>query len=485
MRFSPITEERFNSYFYGRTPYVRLFSTEIEWFEFGCDNTILLATMIRCEIDKDFNAIILGRDLRRKFRAIDIIVSRSSREELLAELDGHIDELFASHVDGHFPQGDEAHQPFTLFTHRLPPEKRNHILQLLTEDPDYFPARVIMEELAYWFEDPDGKFIRAMQGNEFNSRLFELYLHAMFYELDFQFDRTHPHPDYLLTKAGRIVAVEAVTVAEMEHAHGQGAVMNEAELERLRCHIELEMPFRFARTLRKKVSHRPKPAGLAYWELPHTEGHPFVIAVHDYSRTLSMSFSEPALRSLLYGVVIHEKQIFQIERHESDGKTISSNFFDHEDNKHVSAVLLATQATLPKFNRMGRIAGLRSPTTFAYVHGIRTNAEGEPRPFEALVEHPQYKEFWHEGVFLYHNPNAITPLDPELFPHVVHVSMDGNGMNEYMPPNYTVMSTTQMVRLDPDQVERIWQDMDRQQETGTGKGEFRAPLDESTGMSFA
>lgn len=475
MRFASITQERFNSYFYGRTPYVQLFSTELEWLVFESGDVTLLATMIRCEIDKDFNAVILGRDLRRKFRAIDIIASKNSRNDLLAELDSHIDNLVASHVDGLFPQGDDVHGPFALFTHRLPPEKRNHYLQLLTEDPDYFPARVIMEELAYWFEDPDGTFIRAMQGNEFNSRLFELYLHAMFYELDFQFDRTHAQPDYLLSKGGNTVAVEAVTVAEMDDASGRGAVMNKEELEKLQLHVELEMPFRFARTLRKKVGHRPEPAKLAYWELPHTKGHPFVIAVHDYSRTLSMSFSEPALRGLLYGVAIHDGKIIQIERHENEGKTISSNFFDHEDNRYVSAILLATQATLPKFNRMGRIAGLRSPTTFAFVHGIRTNEEGAPRPFEALVEHPQYKEFWHEGVFLYHNPNAVTRLDPSLFPHVVHVSMDNEGMLEYMPPNYTLTSTTQMIRLDPGEVERFWQEMDQRHKADAATTNIQTP----------
>lgn len=467
MRFTPITQERFNAYFYGRTPYVRLFSSELEWFVFESADITLLATMIRCEIDKDFNAVVLGRDLRRKFRAIDVIVSKNSRDALLVELDSHIDNLLASHVAGLFPQGDDVHGSFALFTYRLPAEKRNHYLRLLTEDPDYFPARVIMEELAYWFEDPDGTFIRAMQGNEFNSRLFELYLHAMFHELEFQFDRTQPQPDYLLIKAGNKIAVEAVTVAEMDGANARGAVMNEEEMEKLRRHVEYEMPFRFARALRKKVSHRPDPAKLAYWELPHTKGHPFVIAVHDYSRTMSMSFSEPSMRSLLYGVVIHEGKVLKIERHECDGQTIRSNFFGHEDNKHVSAVLLATQATLPKFNRMGRVAGLRSPTTFAFVQGIRTNTEGEPQPFEALVEHHQYQEFWHEGVFLYHNPKAVTPLDPALFPHTVHVFMDDEGMEEYMPPNYTVQSTTRMVRLDPVEVDRFWADWDQRRKTDT------------------
>lgn len=86
---------------------------------------------------------------------------------IISELDGHIEHLVASHVDGLFPQGDDDNGAFSIFTHRLPPEKRSHYLQLLTDDPDYFPGSVIMEELAHRFEDPDGMFIRAMQGNEF------------------------------------------------------------------------------------------------------------------------------------------------------------------------------------------------------------------------------------------------------------------------------------------------------------------------------
>ena len=74
-----------------------------------------------------------------------------------------------------------------------------------------------MEELALWFKDPDGVYIRALQGNEFNSRLFELYLHAVFYELEFEIDRSHPQPDFCLRKGTARLFIEATTVAELEN----------------------------------------------------------------------------------------------------------------------------------------------------------------------------------------------------------------------------------------------------------------------------
>jgi len=464
MQFKQISQERFSAYFYGRQPLARMFSTEIDWFEVEVGNVTLLATMLRCEIDKDFNAVILGRDLTRKFRAIDIIASLDSADELVRQMDSRVEKLVASHVDGLFPQGDDGGNMFALFTHRLPEEKRNHYIKLLSENPNYFPAQVMLEELAYWFKDPDGTFIRALQGNEFNARLFELYLHAMFYELDFSSDRTHAQPDYLLTKAGMTIAVEAVTVAELENEKNRNFSLNDEERQRLSKHINEEMPFRYSRALRKKVAHRPEPANLPYWDLPHTKGKPFVIAIHDYSRAMSMSFSEPALRSLLYGIAAEDDHIFEIERHtKSTGETISSNFFGHEGNKHVSAVLLATQATLPKFNRMGRVAGLRSPTTFAFVNGVRTDRNSEKKPFRALVEHPQYKELWCEGVYVYHNPKAVTPLEPALFANVVNVFMDKEGMTEFIPPNYTLQSTTEMVELPAERIKLFWDEFEQGQ----------------------
>lgn len=460
MRFKPISKELFEAYFYGRTPFVRLFSTEIEWLSFETGETTLLVVVLRCEIDKDFNAIVLGRDMKRKFRAIDVIVSKETREQLLLDLGSCIDGLVCRHVDGIFPQGDEEEAPFAIFGSHISQEKRNHYLKLLTNDPVYFPARVMMEELAHWFEDPDGVFIRAMQGNEFNSRLFELYLHAVFYELDFEMDRTHPQPDYLLKKAGQTIALEATTVSEMEGSNGRGVTFDEKEKAELLRHVEEEMPFKFARTLLKKVRHRPEPSKLPYWDLPHTKDHPFVVAVHDYSRTMSMSVSSSAMQSYLYGVIELDGRFVPIENHQSGTRTMRSNFFGHDGNKHVSAVMLATGATLPKFNRMGRVAGLRSPTSIAIIRGVRTNADGEPHPFSMLVEHPLYREYWHEGIFIFHNPNAVQPLDPNLFPHVVHVFMQDDGrLVEYLPPNYIVSSTTEMMLFDKEDADRVWDEL--------------------------
>lgn len=107
MTFQEISREKSESVYYGRTPYVKLFSTEHAWFMLALGDVTLLAVMLRCEIDKDLNVVILGRDLSKRFRAIDVIVSLDSKEAIVEAMNGRIDNLVAAHVDGLFPQGDE------------------------------------------------------------------------------------------------------------------------------------------------------------------------------------------------------------------------------------------------------------------------------------------------------------------------------------------------------------------------------------------
>lgn len=101
-------------------------------------------------------------------------------------------------------------------------------------------------------------------------------------------------------------------------------ILDHEAVEDLQRYVKEQMPFKFARTLLKKVRHKPEPLKLCYWELDHTKGKPFIIALHDYSRRLSMSISMPALQSYLYGVDMDSGS--KIEQHLFENRSIPSNF---------------------------------------------------------------------------------------------------------------------------------------------------------------
>ncbi|CAI1551494.1 hypothetical protein RGP44_001940 [Serratia marcescens] len=439
LSFIEINKEQFDMFFYGRSPYMKTFSNEISWFKFEKDGITLLATIVLCNIDKDFNAIILGRDLNKKFRAINVIASFTSKEDLIVEVNSCIPKMLSQHHNGLFMQGDESPETFSLFMRKVPEEKRNIYMKMLLEDPKHYPAYIVLEELAYWFKDPDGIFIRDFQSASFNSRLFELYLNAVFYELDFTMNRNHNQPDFMLSKFNIEIAVEAASIAEIEDPL-EKKIVNQKQYEEIDFHVKNVMPFKFARTLLKKVNHRPEPNKLYYWELEHTKNKPFIIAMQDYSKRMSMGFSNVALHSYLYGVDMETGN--KIEVHSYESRSIKSNFFSSPKNKHVSAVFLTTQATLPKFNRMGVLAGIEQKDCKTIVNGTRTDDDFNIVPFVADISDSKYEEPWCTAAYMYHNPNAHNPVDYRLFPNVVHVFQKDDGFEELVPKNYILQSTT-------------------------------------------
>ncbi|MFH0921605.1 MAG: glycosaminoglycan attachment protein, partial [Fibrobacterota bacterium] len=107
-----------------------------------------------------------------------------------------------------------------------------------------------------------------------------------------------------------------------------------------------------------------------YWELPHVNNNPLVLAIADFHDDQSMLWSSTALINYLYGVKhsFHHDDNGQliikpikIQTHSVGEKEIPSGFYFQTDAEYISAVLFSASATISKFNRMGRQAGFKDP----------------------------------------------------------------------------------------------------------------------------
>lgn len=160
---------------------------------------------------------------------------------------------------------------------------------------------------------------------------------------------------------------------------------------------------------------------------------PFVLAVHDFCFEDSMTWSAPAINDYLYGLraswnkdttgALHitEKPI---KYHRWGNKCpLPSGFFNQPETEHISAVLFSNSATLSKFSRMGKLAGLGNPEVIMFRAGLKhdfnPNAD-KPIGFVADVEPGKYSEDWTEGVQLFHNPHALLPIPPRIFTRCAH-----------------------------------------------------------------
>lgn len=152
---------------------------------------------------------------------------------------------------------------------------------------------------------------------------------------------------------------------------------------------------------------------------------------------MTMTYSGSALVSYLYGLDVDRAQegedslvvIDEIAYHRWGSKKVKSGFFMLPNAEHISAVFFNSSGTLSKFNRMGVKVGLGSDSvrlTHSGVNVIVEHDSSTPQMFsEEVVE--GYSEMWIDGMDVYHNPNSLHPLNPDLLPGAAHHMLTHDG----------------------------------------------------------
>jgi DNA-binding transcriptional MerR regulator len=112
--------------------------------------------------------------------------------------------------------------------------------------------------------------------------------YALFTELGYGLDRQYPAPDFHCVGLRADFFVEATTV----NPSAQAPIISETNRKSYFSHY---VPIKYGSALFSKLQKR-------YWELPHVQGHPLLLAVQDFHAPQAMTWSNTALVEYLYGV---------------------------------------------------------------------------------------------------------------------------------------------------------------------------------------
>ncbi|OPY85563.1 MAG: hypothetical protein A4E65_00105 [Syntrophorhabdus sp. PtaU1.Bin153] len=417
-----LDEKRFNALAAStRSPAAAYVSQELAWF--SNEGETVLGVLLLDTIDGDYVSIVLGPDETGRFRAFDV-ESFPDQESALSWLHNTI-KWHTLNSPPLFPQGDET-EALDLFRPIVPSEKQHVYFRRLISEAAFLPAREMISRMMPYYVDVDGNFVEQFQSTGFDSRVWELCLYAYLTEEELFLERKYNAPDFMVTKYGETVAIEAVIVGRK--SDNPPRYLRTAPVRKTPREVMVEsedaMPIRFGSPLYTKLQKK-------YWELPHVKGNPIVFAIADFHDDQSMLWSSTALINYLYGyrhdfhydnegqLVIEPKKI---ESHKASEKEIPSGFFFQPDTEHVSAVLFSASGTISKFNRMGRQAGFKDPSVVMIregtCHDHNPNA-AVPKMFRYIVDE-KCRETWGEGFSMYHNPNALHPVSEDLFPSIGH-----------------------------------------------------------------
>lgn len=429
---------------YHRHPMATVTGEELGWFEAGSEK--VLGILIRDRTDGDFSSVVLGRDRKGRFCAVDVPPFEPTVEEAEKTLTRVLDD-WAGKDDTAFNQGDESGQPVDFFAPVVPEDRLHKSYSALLGQEGYSPAQELISAMMFYFDDPDGNFVEQFQTTAFDARLWELYLFATFTELNFAFDRSQPAPDYRCLGIGAEVFVEAMTV---NPTIVDGKIIQEevpADPEPQARYLREYLPIKFGSALFSKLQKR-------YWEKSHVSGKPLVFAIQDFHQEGSMIWSQTGLLEYLFGARQHPEYESdgtlkivpeRIDVHRWGDKEIPSGFFFQEGAENVSAVIFNTSGTMSKFNRMGWLAGFGSRRVRMQRMGTcydHSPNAAVPAVFNLRVHDPTYKETWAEGLNVVHNPRAAVPIPEYWLPGVGHHYLRDDVHVAYLPDFHPYGSIT-------------------------------------------
>ncbi len=313
-----------------------------------------------------------------------------------------------------------------LFEAVVPETRLHQSFVSLRDAPGSVCCRMMLEDVFADFVDYDGNFLEQFQTSGFDSRFFELYLFAYFSRSGFSVNQEFESPDFLLTKDGLSVAVEATTVNHPDAGvlKEKGRTIAELDQEELMHYLMQELPMRFGSPLFSKLKRR-------YWEKRPCNGLPLVFAIEAFHDADAHMVSDGALMTYLYGskssASWDERFRLQvtnsrIDSHSLGSKTIPSGFFSQPDSEYVSAVLFTNSGTSGKFSRMGLQHGFGADSVMIARQGqCYTPLEDarDPSVFYYNLECPPLVESWGQGLVVMHNPNCLRPIPRSYFPNAV------------------------------------------------------------------
>jgi hypothetical protein len=456
----PMKRARFDLFTLGaRRSLARLMSIELShWSD---HEERVLGLVFLDTTDEDFGWILMARDKIGRFRCVDLETSLDGQGFATQQLR----ERIAVAVDeGDFEalgdQEDETNYPTDVLA--LPtgtdPDKLHPHFRVLMESPGRHPSRSVFKEIGPWLAPSDPDFVSEFQFNQFDQRLWEMFLWATFRELGF--DVSQPEaPDFTCQAPGIAFTVEATTVS----ASTSGVLADRPDPktpEDMREFLEHYMPMKFGSSLTSKLNKKDKE-GRSYWERGDAAGKPFLLAVADFhvsggnGEPGSMTYTASALWPYLYGHRVEWELVdgelvtraVKGDDHVFKGKTVETGFFDLPGAENISAVVFSNAGTLAKFDRMGIAAGFIPNDHKYYRMGTRLNPDPNavhPIPFFEEIGLDDYVEYWSDELQIFHNPNAKVPLPENAFGGITqHFFKDGQQVS--ITPEGTILGSRTMI----------------------------------------
>lgn len=331
-----------------------------------------------------------------------------------------------------------------LFDKKMPDHRLHDSFKQIVNDPTTVPIREVIQSWAEGLLDRRGeekKFVNEFQ-TTFNSAFWELYLNRAFSELGFSVDYTKASPDFCLTTAdGYCFNVEAV-ISDRSNTSSPPTKAQSEDEKKLQNTLKLAGKIKDKRNIFTGSKGNKTP----YSTLEHVRGRPFVVAIAPFNSDDSLMQNNEIINRVLFGIdspdqntllIGEQKKISSVATR--SGAPVELGIFTNDSYKEISAVIFSTTGTYGKavvesgVKRMVRSTRYREMSRHAFCTtegrkalGITQHPEGQSNFRIAtryeygdqiigadmrLCDSSLHQETHLDGLHIYYNPYATTPLD--------------------------------------------------------------------------
>ena len=323
-----------------------------------------------------------------------------------------------------------------LFKIKVPAKQRHPQFQNLRSSAAHARVRAYLNQAYAEMGDPNGSFVRNFQGREFHGRTFELACFAYLRSADLTINRGYDTPDFMVANGECEAAIEVTTSNPAQEGNQDLSMLNMEHFEPwddsgdFEVHLSDKLPARILATLKKKLKRR-------YHNLAHVAGKPLVLMVAPFFEPGSVFCPDFSLLDVLYP---------------TERDPAVAPFFCLPDATPISAVAYCNSFTVPKFWRLADHAFL-ADERIALRTGLGVfEGEADLKAFRYRIGHEATPpESWSEGVTIFFNPNATTPLPRNFLPASCRYVCDDAMVRPYVTGFHPVASRMRVFPIKRDE----------------------------------
>lgn len=307
----------------------------------------------------------------------------------------------------------------------LKDENLHSKFKLLRDEPMLTREKDIVIDWIEGFKDRDGKIVREFQ-ETFHSSFWEFYIYAVLKEQGFEIDFSKNRPDFIVKKPYEFYIEAVISNIRDGGKKEEERTLRQTQSARTPVHKREDFEYLINEAIARHSKSLIYKSKKNYYEkLKYMKkDKPLVIALGSYDQIEYGVEFYYSMMALLYGEYFEQlsgefqkKKYIEKPGKENSGVKINLGIFEKKEFEDISAVMFSCTTTLGKLTSLVHSSEKYKYRSFGIFENTVLNIRYDINEIKYTADKVDLEkpEELSEGLFIFHNPNALRKLPEDVF----------------------------------------------------------------------